>query len=236
MKTAKNTVSGYEKPWLSCLQEVKQNEKIKIYIGDITPLIEDEEIFAICYNRLSDFRKSKCDRFKQIKDKARCIGAGIMLDIALSEYGLSERNVAYILGENGKPSIEGHPEICFNLSHSGERVICAISDIPVGCDVEKINSDKKDADRIAKRFFSENERKRIIIEGSANADMFYQIWTLKESYIKCTGEGMKCAFESFSVIDDLGGFSVKENPNIRLLSFKDGEYFFGAAYNDSCGK
>ena len=233
MKTAINSNLEYKKPWLSCLKDVKNIGKLKIYIGDITLLKNDAEFFGICYKSLSDFRKRKCDRYKQIPDKARCVGAGMMLDIALSEYGLSERDSIYILGENGKPSIDGHPEICFNLSHSGDRVMCAISDTPVGCDVEKIKPYRKNLDQIARRFFDENERKKIFIDAPKEAEVFYQIWTLKESYIKYTGEGMKCSFESFSVVDNLGEFAIKGNPDIGLISFKDGEYSFGAAYDNS---
>ena len=45
--------------------------------------------------------------------------------------------------EHGKPSIVGHPNIFFNLSHCKEAVICAVSDQPVGVDVEGIREYKE---------------------------------------------------------------------------------------------
>ena len=49
----------------------------------------------------------------------------------------AEYPLKLVTGQNGKPEIEGHPEIHFNLSHAGELVVCAMSaQYPVGVDVQ----------------------------------------------------------------------------------------------------
>ncbi|MBR4342501.1 MAG: 4'-phosphopantetheinyl transferase superfamily protein [Lachnospiraceae bacterium] len=207
----------------------KKFKNILVLTGDINPLKEDEELFEKFYYGLSNFRREKCNRFKKKNDKIRCTGAGILLDLGLKEYGLCEKNSTYLLGKNGKPYIEGHPELCFNISHSGDRVMCAFADVPVGCDVEFVEEGKKQTDSIAKRFFTENER-RLIETQKSDDGIFYTIWTLKESYVKCIGEGLQCPFDSFSVVDDNGNIALSGDCGIELFSFKEDNYRFGVAY------
>ena len=61
--------------------------------------------------------------------------------------------------ENRKPFLKNHP-IHFNLSHSHECAILAMSEKPIGIDIEKIR-DTLDVSKIAERFFCENEKKII---------------------------------------------------------------------------
>ncbi len=81
--------------------------------------------------------------------------------------------------ENGKPYIAGS-KYHFNLSHSGEIVMLAVSDKPVGIDVELLA--ERDYKKFAKRFFSEEEQKRV-----NSLLSFYVLWTKKESFIKYRG-------------------------------------------------
>lgn len=78
--------------------------------------------------------------------------------------------------ENGKPYFPERPDIYFSLSHSGEYVMCAISDSPVGCDIQKY---QKISDKMQKRVFTEKE-----LENSNSL----ALWTLKESFVKLCGE------------------------------------------------
>jgi hypothetical protein len=72
--------------------------------------------------------------------------------------------------------------ICFNISHSANYVVCAIADSPVGIDIEggrKVNRS------VAKRYFTEEE-----IESIHSDEDFFKIWTFKEALGKYTGEGL----------------------------------------------
>lgn len=84
--------------------------------------------------------------------------------------------------ENGKPYIENYSDFNFNISHTSGAIAIAISDSPVGIDIEKI---RKADFRVAKRFFTEKENEYIKAQNSDTR--FFEIWTKKEAYIKKNG-------------------------------------------------
>ena len=107
----------------------------------------------------------------------------LLLKHILGEYNLSFEDMYY--GENGKPEIKG---IHFNLSHSEDMVVCAVSEKAVGCDVEKVGEFRNG---IAERYFTENEIAYLnLFDGEESKEEFYRLWTMKESYLKMTGEGV----------------------------------------------
>lgn len=82
-------------------------------------------------------------------------------------------------------------EVYFSVSHSGDYAVCALDDHPVGIDIEVIG---KESRNIAERFFARDELEYITDTGS-----FYHIWTLKESFMKVVGLGMRLPMDAFSV-------------------------------------
>lgn len=123
-----------------------------------------------------------------------------MLQVFLSKgdaYELLARTVKRVWGmeslpeiiraEGGKPYFKGHPELHFNLSHSGEFVLCALSDAPVGVDIEVIRPRKEGLP--AYSFKGENYERYLALGGDWEA--FYTLWTEVESIIKYTGEGLR---------------------------------------------
>lgn len=95
-------------------------------------------------------RQEKIERLRYAADRRLSLGAGLLLDQGLKRFGLRERTEAFGTVENGKPCLLHHPEIQFNLSHSGSMVMAAFASCPVGCDVEKKQKARMD---VAKRFF-----------------------------------------------------------------------------------
>lgn len=80
--------------------------------------------------------------------------------------------------ENGKPYINGYP-LHFSISHSGDRGIIAISDKPIGVDIE-IFKDKLRKSVIER--FSAREQAEIADERD-----FLKHWTAREAYVKLYG-------------------------------------------------
>lgn len=108
--------------------------------------------------------------------------------------------------EGGKPFFVNHPEIQFNLSHSGAMLACAISDSPVGIDIQQIRPWKQNY--IHK--FSSCEQAFINQQPDSKKDeAFIWLWTRKESYMKYTGEGFKHALNSFSVLEGNSEYSIE---------------------------
>ena len=62
-----------------------------------------------------------------------------LLGFALKKrFGITGFPLEIGLGEYGKPYLAAHPGIEFNISHSGLYVVVAVSDVPVGIDVEEV--------------------------------------------------------------------------------------------------
>jgi 4'-phosphopantetheinyl transferase len=108
--------------------------------------------------------------------------------------------------EYGKPCILEPKDIHFNISHSGDWVVCAIDNKPIGIDVETI----KPIDlNIARRFFTVEEYNHLMKKDEYNRiRYFYMLWTLKESYIKAIGKGLKIPLNSFSFTIENGNVNI----------------------------
>ena len=127
---------------------------MKIYMTDIIPF-GDEKIFAQMLPFITEDRKNKIMQLKKKEDRCRSLAAGLLLEYALREYGISllpgKMQQMYLrFGEKGKPVLNGKTGIHFNLSHSGRYVAGVFSDEEVGIDVEQI---RKGQMKVAERFF-----------------------------------------------------------------------------------
>ena len=100
--------------------------------------------------------------------------------------------------EFGKPFLKDHPYIHFNISHTKGAIVCAVSDKPVGVDIERVKRFNK---CIVERFFTQNEQNYIFASNENVAERFIEIWTKKEAYVKWVGKGMQeIPFASFDVL------------------------------------
>jgi 4'-phosphopantetheinyl transferase len=133
-----------------------------------------------------------------------------LLEIALKkEYGINLYNEPRAEGEHGKPFLSYRPFLHYNISHSGEYVVCILADQEVGIDVQIHR--KANYERMLKRMVPEDEYNEIL----ASADMqerFFEQWVLREAYIKWTGEGLS---------RDLRTISMNEGSSM-LLDMEDG--------------
>lgn len=111
----------------------------------------------------------------------------------------------------GKPYITNKRNFHFNISHSGKWVVCAVGEKPVGIDIELIGKiNLETAEKIAERFFSREEYEDIFLRENKNPlTYFYEIWTLKESFIKATGKGLAIPLNSFTVKIGESGIKLK---------------------------
>ena len=135
---------------------------------------------------ISEQRREQALRFRYELGQRTCVLAYLLLKKALrQEYGITE-NPLFEYGEHGKPAIIGHPEIHFNLSHCREAVACAVSNRPVGIDVESVREYK---DSLARYTMNDDELRTIAAAGRPDA-AFIRLWTMKEAALKLTGRGI----------------------------------------------
>ena len=108
------------------------------------------------------------------------------------------------LWERGKPYFRDLP-FYFNLSHSGDYVLCAVSSAEIGTDIQQQCG--KNVERLARRFFTEREAAALEQAGEERETrerLFYRLWARKEAYGKLTGKGIAAALE----VDFLPGGTV----------------------------
>ncbi len=165
-----------------------------LYAACVTEL-SDESLYAAACERVSEARREKAERLRFEKDKRLSVGAELLLRYALRPVGVEELSFAY--GEYEKPCLQGR-SIHFNLSHSGEWVLCAVGGCELGCDIEQLAPVNL---KIAKRFFAPDEYEDIAAAPTPEEqrERFFRYWTLKESFMKATGLGLRLPMNEFSI-------------------------------------
>lgn len=181
----------------------------EIYCAEAAAL-PDPGLSGACLGRLPEFRRRKALAPRFAEGRRLSLGAGLLLAAALEERGIEGKSVKIAEGPYGKPYLPEHPEIQFSLSHSGRWVLCAVSSVPVGCDVERIG---RGSEKLAARFFHPEEREALSAEKDPEAwnRLFARIWTRKESRVKADGTGLFTQFGSFSVLGEDGAYFYEDH-------------------------
>ena len=199
-------------------------ENMKLYLSDIKYFSED---FFERAGTVPPQKKKDLASFTHPVSRKEHILAWSMLSFAYqAETGKPVCAIRLTFSEKGKPYIESDP-FFFSLSHSEGRVICAVGESEIGADVQRIKPVK---DGVLKRVLFENERR--IYEESDNKPLcFTRLWSLKESYLKYTGEGISAGFGSL----DFSPFFEKDSFTLfgkQFSSFDDGEYACSVCSDD----
>lgn len=166
--------------------------------------LADPARFDAALARVSAARWEKVLRLRPGAAQRCSLAAGLLLRDALAAEGLSDADAETAVGAHGKPYLPRRPDVQFSLSHSGTWAMCAVADRPVGCDIQLPAPRSL---RVARRFFTDAECARIFALPTEDARlaMFYRIWALKESFVKCLGLGLVLPLDSFSVLPEADG-------------------------------
>jgi 4'-phosphopantetheinyl transferase len=119
------------------------------------------------------------------------------------------KEIGYTL--EGKPFFKYNPKQEFSISHTKQYIAIALHNKPIGIDIEQVRQYKAS---IAQRFLHPKEA--IYLASLSNANLqnraFTQLWTLKEAYVKCTGEGIANNLKTFQII-----LPKRANQNPQIL-------------------
>ena len=147
----------------------------------------------------------RCDRFVQAGDRARFLLARALVRTMLSEYvPCSPRDWRFRIEEYGRPEVAalpaGAPDLRFNLSHTPGLVACGVTvGRDIGVDVENVN--RALTHPIPERFFSTQEVADLrALPEEEQPIVFFDYWTLKESYIKARGLGLALPLRHFTFV------------------------------------
>ena len=119
------------------------------------------------------------NRLEQLRERERMrepLCAYLMLYLALRQTYGWKKLPEIALGEHGKPWFPKHPEVHFNLSHTGGAVLVGLSDQAIGVDIEKV------------RPVSQRAMQRIA--GVSSEREFFQNWVRREARTKRSGTGI----------------------------------------------
>lgn len=165
----------------------------------------------IDFNKLMAFltvkEQERINRFLRWQDaQSTLIGKVLIRAILYHQYQIENELIIFDTNIYGKPYLRNREDIQFNISHSGGWVVCAIDKQSIGIDIEQIKEVNMD---IAKRFFSHDEYNVLMSkEKEHRIPYFYDLWTLKESYIKAEGRGLSIPLNSFGCIYKEGKWHI----------------------------
>ncbi|WP_145035250.1 4'-phosphopantetheinyl transferase superfamily protein [Paenibacillus sp. Y412MC10] len=162
-----------------------------------------DETFRALFQTLSPDRQEYVSKFRRASDYQRSVlGDALAHRMLRDKLGRERTNMEIIRNAYGKPFLKDHDNLHFNVSHSGQWVVCAVGYEPLGIDVEKMENIDMD---IAKRYFHKTEFNALLnCPPSERLSRFFDLWTLKESYIKAVGKGLHLPLDSF-VMERQGG-------------------------------
>lgn len=138
----------------------------------------------VCY--ISKKRATRIEKYISKHNKITSLLTEMLLRYCLTCFHeVATDDIKFIYNKNQKPSIIGKENLYFSISHSCSIIGVAVSDHPIGLDLEVqrvINLD------IAKEFYSLEECCQIFKRGNNIYKDFFKVWTQKESRLKLFGE------------------------------------------------
>lgn len=183
--------------------------------------MEDEKQVHILYSKISkdfpediykqyliflpEFLRNKYFRYRRWQDRATNLFSIILLIRGLQNFGYDHHILESLkYTQYGRPYLTG--SVDFNISHSGDFVLCAIADeVRVGIDIEKIQP----VDFSEFRDLMSGEQWSLIKKSQDPLKKFFTYWAIKESIIKADGRGLNIPLNDIVITN---GSAYYENP------------------------
>jgi len=178
-------------------------------------------------------------RFHFREDFLRSLFGEAMLRIVVGEkVGIPPESLKITRPERGRPFFLDYPELHFNISHSGDWAVCALSEILVGIDIEEVKLNGISSS-LVRKVLTEKEQEYMekLPDGQKNA-AFYRFWTIKEAYAKCDGRGLGISLNKIDIdIDRQAIYLVDEghvwNGMMKNIDFQD-DYMMAVCAVEAC--
>jgi len=195
----------------------KLNSNVHLWLLRYSKLQESENSF---YSILCDEEKKMADKFLHENDHVRyTVSKGYLRLILGKITTVNPDDIIFTANEHGKPELKFPEErIYFNISHSGDLGLIAITDLaPIGVDVEKY-SERKATNDLVIRFFSPAEQDMFFkLPEFQRTEGFFNCWSRKEAFVKSLGKGLSFPLSSFDV-------SLKPEAPAQLLEIRNKEF------------
>ena len=184
---------------------------IRLYEAKITDFTQAD--YTKQYSLLECAIRKKIDAKQQAKSKLQSLAGYILLYKAVNEL-YPKKQIKITHNEYGKPLCD----FCFfSISHCEERVVCAVSDVPIGADIQKISCIKP---RTQYKFFNSRENDYVNQDALLSAERYIEVFTKKEAAVKMLGLSLATAIEidTFSTRFD---FKIQKTDDFILCICKE---------------
>lgn len=197
----------------------KADNRVQLWLAPVAATYDAARLAAY-ESLLSADERARWLRFHYAADRQRfLVGRAFMRSVLGDCLGQQPAALQFEQVPHGKPVLAGHDrgKLQFNLSHTDELLALAISRRhAVGVDVEAVTR-KVELLALAKRYFAAHEYAELAeLDAAAQRERFFELWTLKEAWLKARGLGLHIPLDDFS-------FSFAEpNPVIEFGPQLDG--------------
>lgn len=208
-----------------------------------TDVLSEQQLYEDILQLLPEDRILKIRSIRHEQGKKLSAAAGFLLLYGMFQRGVSisaVKNVKMQIGEHGKPVFPKEiTNLHFNLSHSGTKVACIISDLECGVDIEKIRERRVTSHLVSKVCTKKEYDLLHDLDEEERNHLFFKIWTVKESVMKKIGLGIimdPATIEAAQMISESememeGGYVYSYPPNSDFES-----YYLSVCCEEVCEK
>lgn len=211
-------------PWLG----KESTGNVWIYVSSV---VEEEHLVGDILEMLDEDELCRARSFElQVDRKAYITAHGLLRSVLSSHFPITPKDWNFHKSAFGKPEQVNFPgKIYFNISHTRSMVCCALSRYPIGIDTESI----KAFDSFPGSILPLNSKEIADINqlpDSARGLRTAVCWTLRESLLKGTGEGISGLSKDFQFCLDEGEVKFKSNSASCLEQWQFVTYSINDAY------
>lgn len=207
--------------------------QVQVYVCPVSRVPQDHMVLSHYLGFLNAAEKLRYDQYHSHAARIFLISRALVKTVLADKLGISPHQVNIQLHPNGKPFVQGSKAVYFNLTHSADVIILAMTEEgEIGVDIEQVDREFEwmRVDSVLDLSEIEWIKEKELTDSSSVYQRFFQIWTLKEAYIKCTGEGMSRHLKklNFHVLPEHIQFLDSTND-----ARKTEEYYFESYIYDS---
>lgn len=207
--------------------------QVQVYVCPVSRVPQDHLVLSHYLGFLNEVEKLRYDQYHPKAARLFLISRVLVKSVLADKLGIAPYEVNLQLHPNGKPFVQGSKAVYFNLTHSADVIILAVTEEgEIGVDIERVDRefDWMRVDSVLAASEIEWIKGNELIDPFSVYPRFFQIWTLKEAYIKCTGDGMSRHLKmlNFHVLSERVQFLDSTN-NAQ----KTDEYYFESYIYDS---
>jgi len=203
---------------------LSRSSSVQLWFCSLSQLDDNEHQVDHLKRWLSGDELDKVARYRKKEAKTRALYIRSFLRAILSQYApISPEQWQFVYGDKGKPALVIDQRIQtgieFNLSHSGDYLFVGIilsknEELRLGVDIEYTRARTHIYPILEHHFSSQEVSALLALPEHLQRQRFFDLWALKESYIKATGQGLSTSLKSFGF--DL---SMVKKESLSILPF-----------------